>query len=173
MNWEKLIIIVEIVGVIAIIATLYYLAKQIKENSKISAAAARQSISESLLSNTIAYFGDSEFRRVFNKHLKNEELDRDELLYLETYSYFFFRNYENIHYQFRAKMLSPEDWAAFRKNLKALCQTPALQNFWKRESENFNISFVNVVNQIFEELKSGDTLMPDALFHPEKSPEKG
>lgn len=171
MNWEITIAIVEIVGVIAVILTLVYLAKQIKDNTRISAAASRQSISESLLSNTISFFSDPEFRRIFNKHLHDKNLDEDELLYIETYSYFFFRNFENIHYQFRVKMLSIEDWTAYRKNLKALCQTPALRNFWNRESENFNKSFHSEVRQILDEIEVGEPLMPKALFHPKKSTE--
>ncbi|WP_258104176.1 hypothetical protein [Marinoscillum sp. MHG1-6] len=158
--------IVELVSAIAVIWTLIYLAKQIKDSTNIAASNARQAISESLLSNTITYFSDSEFRSIFNKHLKGEELKTEQILYLATYSYFFFRSYENIHYQYRNKLVSTEDWGAFRTNLKALCQTPALRDFWKRENQNFNKSFQAEVSKIFQELNEEPTLMPDALFQP-------
>jgi len=166
MDWEFIKLILEIVGTIALIATLIYLAKQVKDNTRIAAANSRQSISDSYLENTITYFSDIEFRKTFNKHLKGQKLDPEELLYLDTYCYFFFRSFENIHYQFRSKLVSKEDWAAYRTNLKGICQAPALQNFWNRESENFNRSFHQEVNKIFTELESEPKLMPDALFHP-------
>ena len=140
MDWEYVKLILEIIGTIAIIVTLIYLAIQIRDNTRIAAANARQSISESLLGNTITYFSDLEFRKTFN-----------------------------IHYQFRNNLVSNEDWAAFRRNLKALCQTPALRNFWNRESDNFNKSFHGEVSKIFSELEHEPKLMPDALFQPKNN----
>jgi len=171
MKLELISVTIQIIGVIGVILTLIYLAKQVKDNTRISAATIRQSISESMLSNVISFFSDQNFRKLFNKHLENKTLDPEELIYIEVFGYYFFRNFENIHYQFRAKMLSKEDWLAFRKNLKALCQIPALREFWKKEHENFNHSFLNEVNQILKELTEEPTLMPDAIFQPKNKPE--
>ena len=168
MNMEMIKMVLEITGTIAIIITLIYLAIQIRDNTRIAAANARQSISESLIAHSITFFSDHKFRKTFNKHLDGEELNPEQMLYLETYAYFFFRNFENIHYQFRRNFVSKEDWTAYRKNLKALCQTPAIQNFWNRESENFNQSFYKEVTNVFAELANEPTLMPDALFQPKK-----
>lgn len=170
MNFDILQLTLEAVGAIAVILTLIYLAKQIQNSTNIAASNARQAISESLLSNTITYFSDPEFRKIFNLHLKGEELEPDQNLYLETYSYFFFRSYENIHYQFRNKLVSIEDWGAYRTNLKALCQTPGLRNFWNREVANFNKSFRDEVTLILQELDNEPSLMPDALFQPRNKP---
>ena len=166
---ELALVIIETAGAIGVILTLIYLSKQVRDNTRISAAATRQSISETLLSNSNSFFSDSDFRKIFKKHLNNEALNAEELIYIETFGYSSFRNFENIHSQYKMKMLSKEDWETFRKNLKALCQTPALKNFWNRESENFNQSFFKEVQQILKELKTEPPLMPEALFQPKKN----
>ena len=168
MNWEIIRIVIDLSGLIAILLTLVYLAKQIRDNTRIAGASARQAISDSLMHYQISYFTDEKFRVIFNDHLKNKPLNAEDMLYLETYSYFYMRSYENIFYQFRKKLISQEDWAAYRTNLKALCQIPAIINFWKREKENFSKTFIEMVDSILDELKKGPGLMPDALFQPKE-----
>lgn len=80
------LIIIETAGVIAFIFSLIYLARQVRDNTRISSTTTRQSIQDSLTNLTISFWGDSDFRKIFNKHLFNEELNSEQLLYLESFS---------------------------------------------------------------------------------------
>ena len=46
MNWDAVSAIAEIVGVVGVIVSLIYVAKQLKENTNVSRSQSRQSISE-------------------------------------------------------------------------------------------------------------------------------
>jgi heme/copper-type cytochrome/quinol oxidase subunit 1 len=120
MNWEAIAAIGELIGAVAVVVTLIYLAAQIRHNTKTTKAATRQAISDSAITPAQNFFTDSEFRKALNENINGKELNPDQFLYLQAYCYTNFRVWENIHYQYRAGMLSDEELASFRKNLKAI-----------------------------------------------------
>ena len=167
MNWEAVGAIGEIVGAIAVVLTLGYLAVQIRYSAKASMSATRQAISDTIISPSMNFVQNSEFRHAFNAHINGEELDSDQILQLEAYCYINLRMWENIHYQYRSGMLSDSEWAAFRRNLKAFSQVPMMRGNWERESDVYTDEFQEEMESIFHELDTEPRMVPRSIIHPE------
>ena len=116
MNWEAIGAISEILGAVAVVATLVYLSAQIRQSTKVARSAARQAIADAstgLASDLIT--GD--LVQLLQKHIDGESLKQYELLRLHASCYKDLHVYENIYFQFRDDMLSIDEWTSYRENL--------------------------------------------------------
>jgi len=165
-NWDAIGAIGEIIGALAVVATLGYLAVQIRQNTKTARSAARQAISDAATLPAQNFFGDANFRKAFNAHVNGEEVDEDQMLHLQSYCYINFRLWENIHYQYRSGMLTADEWDSFRRNLKAISQIPIWQDYWEREGDVYTDSFRAEMNSILGEIADEPRSLPKSVIHP-------
>ena len=166
-NWGAIGAVGEILGAIAVFASLIYLAVQIRQNTQTTRSAARQAISESVMALPMNFIQTDEFVKAFNAKVHGEQLDRDQALKLEAFSYLTLRSWENIHYQYRSGMLDDEEWRSFRYNLKSLLQMPMHQEYWAREGAIFTDAFRNEIETIYEELSVEPRHLTDSLIFPQ------
>jgi predicted small secreted protein len=87
MNWDALGAIGEIIGAIAVLATLYYLAAQIKmqnreleKSNKNVTAQLSFDINNMLINNNDALMRDKEFVQIYQKGISNQLLDEIEAI---------------------------------------------------------------------------------------------
>ena len=127
----------EIVGGIGVIASLMYLAIQIRKNDKSTRAATTQALlgrsTEMIMQQTYSGFDPESASR----------------LQLENLFFGIISHMNNAHYQRSIGILDDEAWAMFDSRLKRLVQS--LDNFedwWERYRGDFTPSFVDYVNEI-------------------------
>ena len=156
MNWEAISAIGEIIGALAVVITLIYLARQIKDNTRVARSATRQSIAETTMSIADDMIGDRELAKVFLKDIQNADLDAAERLQIFARAYKGMRNYENIHYQFLTGMLSENEWLGFRSNLKANFEWASMRAYWDNEKQYYSAPFQKEVVGIIEELSESN-----------------
>lgn len=154
MNWEAISAVAEIVGVIAVVASLGYVSVQIRQNTKVARAATRQAISESTENLTSDIISNGEIAEIFVKHMNGEELNAVENLRLQARCYRDMAHWENIHYQFVEGMVLDDQWIGFRKNLAALLAIDVYREYWEHESFHYSDAFQAEVDSIFEESKT-------------------
>ena len=153
MNWEAIGAIGEIVGATAVVATLVYLAIQIRQNTKVARSATRQAIAEMTINLNSDLIGDQSLGQSFLKDPESEPVEDGERLRLMARSYRLMRNWENIHYQYLTGMLSEDEWRGFRLNLKACLQWDSTNEYWRNERQFFAETFQAEVAQIQQELQ--------------------
>jgi len=151
-TWEAIGTIAEIVGVIAVIATLVYLAIQVKDNTRVARSATRQAIAETTMSIGRDLVENKELAEIFLKDLREQDLDPVDQLRLYSRSYVGMRNWENIHYQYLSGMLSDDEWRGFRKNLKAIFEWKSAGTYWENESQYYSETFQKEILNIRKEL---------------------
>ena len=154
----------EIVGAIAVVVTLLYLATQIRENTRSSRSATRQSIVESVIATNMIWTQSESFCQVFQDHIDGKEIAPHQYLRLSGYCYVCLRNWENVHFQYRSDMLSDEEWHGFRQNLKALLQLKVFEDFWTREREVFSQAFRREVEGLLDEIPASPILQDSPVF---------
>ena len=142
MNWEAIGAIGEIVGGVGVIATLIYLAVQIRQNTRSVEAATYQSVAESL--------ADASYRLIGAPSSPRDRL----LLFIGT-----IRRYENLHFQVRRGKLLPSDVEGFVTSLVAYLNVPHEDGFeprklWAGTRSIFHPAFVAFVEN--EVLSRGD-----------------
>ena len=101
MNWEAIGAIGEVLGAVGVIASLIYLAIQVRQNTRSVEAATYQSVAESM--------ADSCFRLVGSQ---TSDLTDRVLLFLGS-----IRRYENLYFQVRRGHLRTEDVEGFINSL--------------------------------------------------------
>jgi len=74
MNWEAIGAMGEIVGAAAVVATLGYLAVQIRHSTKVARSATRQSIVEMTMSTARDIVSDGELAELLIRDMRGEEL---------------------------------------------------------------------------------------------------
>jgi hypothetical protein len=154
MNWDAISTIAEIIGVLAVVASLGYVSVQIRQNTQVARAATRQAISESTEALTSDLINNAEIAEIFVKHMNGEELSPVENLRLQARCYRDMAHWENIHYQFAEGMVSHDQWLGFRKNLAALLAIGAYREYWEHESFHYSNAFQAEVASIYEESKT-------------------
>jgi hypothetical protein len=134
MNWEAIGAIGEVVGAAGVIASLIYLAAQIRQNTRSVEAAAYQSVAEGL--------ADAAFRLVGRG---SSDPGDGLLLFVGT-----IRRYENLYFQVRRGHLRTEDVEGFITSLVAVLRPGGTlfggtDDIWPLASSMFHPEFVAFV----------------------------
>ena len=149
MNWDAIGAVGEVVGAAGVIASLIYLAVQIRQNTRSVEAATYQSVADSL--------ADAAYRLV---GAPSDPFDRL-LLFVGT-----IRRYENLHFQVRRGNLLASDVEGFMNSLATFLHVPNGDGFlpselWAGTRSIFHPEFVAFVESEalprsgdFEELKA-------------------
>ena len=168
MNWEAISTVSEVIGAIAVVVSLIYLAVQIRQNTHMSKSATRQAIADAIARPPSDFFTDADFTRNFLRHLEGESLDTDQVLQLQAYCYVTLRTWENVHYQYRSGMLNEDEWKALQHNVKALLQVPIWRDYWERERDIYSSPFRREIDALLAELADESPVMPKSMIHPQQ-----
>jgi len=150
----------DFIGGIAVVATLLYLAVQIRQNSQSVKSASAQAMLDSL-SRTLNSIGASpEASRVFTKgQLRPDDLTEDEASQFAHLILGWFRVVEQAFYQNRTGGLDAKLWNGYVAQLSSLMQSPGVQRWWSVRRPLFHPEF-----QSFIENLSVDGTVPSATI---------
>lgn len=154
MNWDAIGAIGEIIGALAVILSLLYLALQIKNQNRESKFAAMHEISVGFR-DAISKFSDESMASIIVKANSNyEDLSDDEAMRLLILSGQFFRAFEEAFIQYQEGRLDDRNWKAIKKYYINIMSANALRNIWEIRKEFLDDEFVKFVdNQSFHDYK--------------------
>jgi hypothetical protein len=151
MNLENIVLISELLASIAVILTLVYLAKQVKESTRVNRAASRHSLSEfaleiskfraehsdrwaKVMQEADLTIGDIEFRNWNHMQL---------LLHAETY-----------FYHHKLKLMPHNHWKNYAKFIRVALDSPGFEDYWNDVGFAFSEDFYEWMNKVFSESKA-------------------
>jgi hypothetical protein len=143
MSLEDLGNIGEFVAAIGVIASLIYLAVQIRQNTSSVRASTFHETASRAAELTRAIAEQKELPRILRTGLGGlEQLEDDDdrlrfMMLLTTV----FRQYEDLLFQYRAGTLSSESWDAWRYSLRGYFSNPGFPPFWDLRRLAFTESF--------------------------------
>ena len=154
MNWEAIGTIAEVVGAIAVVLSLIYVATQIKQNTAAARAGSINQINSQYgaLMSQIAMNGD--LARIYRKATDGEELEPDESVRYTAYLSAFFAFLEEIFLLHRSGIygenLGDGDAIEFlAPTVRRLLASSAAVHWWKEESRNLYVAeLCDSVNRI-------------------------
>lgn len=154
MNWEAMGTIAEVVGAIAVVLSLIYVATQIKQNTAASRAQSINQINSQYgaLMSQIAMNAD--LAHIYRKATDGEELDPEESVRYTAYLSAFFAYIEEFFLLHRSGVyeenLGDSDAVEFfAPTVRRLLASPAAVHWWKKESRNIYVAeFCDSVNRI-------------------------
>jgi hypothetical protein len=130
MNWDAIGAVGELIGAIAVVITLVYLAIQIRQNTKTVRASTYQSVAEAL--------ADGSYKLVGHFDTDTDKV----LLFVGT-----LRRYENLHFQLRQGNIAEEDAETFYNSLAIVLRDERWEGYWPTCREMFSRSFVEHIEE--------------------------
>ena len=148
MGWDAIGAIAELIGALAVVATLLYLAAQIRQNTTSIRAATFQNIIGSATAFNESLSRDPDLIRIFRAGLA----DFGSLGEMDAARFHFqllslVRRAENFHYQSRMGLLEDDAWQGLRTSLLELIGSPGARVWWKKNTGLFNPDFGVFVEQ--------------------------
>jgi len=144
-DWTKCSAVAEIVGAIAIVITLLYLATQTKQNTAAIAASVRQ---EMFANDQATLSKEMEFRscqvEASNTWSSPECLEVSFLIFL--------RSRENNWLQYRDGVIDEDTYESYNKVLGRALSDPSSDELWPRLSRDLSQAFVEYANQLRAEV---------------------
>jgi hypothetical protein len=142
MNWEALGAIGEIVGAVAVVVTIAYLAVQIRQNTRSVRASMYQSLVESVVNFNTAFTQDPELAQAYLKGLEDldglSEADRTRVAFA-LFSQF--QMFQSMFYQRRLFTIEPDYWESWRALILSYYARPGVQQWWQVRREVFSKDF--------------------------------
>jgi len=152
MNWDAIGAIGEVVGALAVVLTLAYLAVQIRQNTKSVRSAAIDNSITTITTARQAVFENAEVSDIYNRGLQNHEnLDEVELLRFRLTMQNALWGIWNTYAQGELTGLSRGVWEAQKPFVLRVLLTPGGAWFWATYRNEFEQSFVVEIDRIISE----------------------
>lgn len=134
MNIQDLGAIGEIVGAVAVVVTLVYLARQIRQNNELLRSGSRQALVGNDVTSLAANLQNSD---VFAKYVSGLKLTAEDQLRLSFMFSLDLRNREFEYFQYRNGLLDKETWLSYRRVILINHSSKLGRQWWDRIGRRF------------------------------------
>ncbi len=144
-NWEAIGAVGEVVGALAVVVSIVYLAIQIRQSGRIGRFTAHQNLTESLSSIIEPFYSDAQLSRIWQladdapEQMTPEQRERFGIVL-----YSVFGNFYNAH------LLAEVDPGLSRQFVRMMDRflvRKGVQAWWERQGKNFDKEFSSVVDE--------------------------
>jgi hypothetical protein len=146
LNWEAIGAIGQIVGAIAVVVSLIYLAREIRSNAR-SARMASVGTLNRLLGQVATH---PHLAEVWNRGIRDwDSLEGPDRHTFNSFSLQLFHIFKELYYQQREGHLDPRLWHEVEAPMRdVINRFPGIQAWWRQTSDWFSGEFVTYVNQL-------------------------
>ncbi len=156
MSWEAAGAIGEIVGALAVVATLAYLATQIRQSNRSARIAARLETTRQYTDFIDGLLVNPGLAQVFRRGSAGEALDdSDEEIFRRLMSKCFWY-FSAHHFQYSQDALTETDWHQSRMLIARISSRPGVKAWWGENKADFSPQFVAFMDsEIFDAGRAG------------------
>ena len=149
MNWDAIGAIGELIGALAVVITLAYLAVQIRQNSKALHSSTRFEIAKTQMDINFLLAQNPDLAVASYGILQGKEgiSEKDQLAAGQFISGMF-RTFENQFYAYREGNFSEGVWGGYRRNIAWNAGQPKFLEFWKERRPLFSEDFAEFVDSL-------------------------
>lgn len=152
MDWEALGAVADLISALGVIASLFYVAHQIRRNSTALEAATNQAISDSAQNRLLALAQSPDLAEAWAKAVSSQdELSRRERAQVEFFVRATFRGIENAYVQHRQGLISQESWHGQEQLLRNFLRIPHLKRWWPGDRRQYEHTFAEYIDGIVSE----------------------
>ena len=157
MTLEQLANLGELIGGLAVVASLIYLAIQVRQNTA-NVRSATLAANTDIWASMLAQFAQPEFNEAYILGSSGKpDLKPHQLLQFYLISRAIFVAFENQHYQFLKGTLDEEIYLGYERSTRnQILSLPGFQAYWHANSEEFSPEFVSRVNELIREVTDSD-----------------
>ena len=141
MNWDAIGAIAELFGAFGVIASLIYLAAQIRQNTESVRMTSHHGVAVQFNQSNLVGVQDPELSDLVTRGIRGDSsLSEAERFRFEGYVGSIFRTYEELYQLHRKGLADQELWDSRERNMMRWLSSPAVRSWWASERSNFFIA---------------------------------
>lgn len=149
MNWDAVSAIGELVGALAVVVSVLYLAFQVRGQVREAQLAAIHEVSEGFREGIAATFMDPHLSDLFARGKDDVGvLDEPERIQFIAFIQRNYRVWEDAFYQYKAGRLDEPHWRSMERQYSALLSWPGVRRVWSMRREYFTPDFMRYVDSL-------------------------
>jgi len=149
MNWDAISAVSQLVGSIAVVVSVLYLAVQLRSSTRVARVAAMDAAAAALRDVTKPFMENAELARIWRTGLENlETLSPDEQARFFHAAHQFLKALETIHYHYVYGLLDPQLWAGWRDLLHHYIACPGIRFYLTRLNAVFSERFRKFISEL-------------------------
>jgi len=150
-NWDAVGAIGEVLGSLAVICSIFYLAVQVRHATGVAKASTQQSAAQMSIDTLVATLDSQVLSKASRKATSGEELDPEELSNYQRWVWARMRVAENAYYQYRQGLLDSDEWLSHSASILAHVGPGAtVEPYWPRVSFSYSGGFTEEVGRILD-----------------------
>ncbi len=155
MNWDAIGAGAELLGAIATVSTLAYLALQIRQGNKMARFSAATTRVEQRVQLAAFLAQTPEINRIFWTGLETpDSLSPADYHYFEAIFSTVLVSYETSFYLQKEDALFVEEWEVTLRNLAWLVSTPCFERFWSSWKRSYATNYASLIDSLMDRTKT-------------------
>ena len=152
MNYERWKDIADLIGTVAIVASLIFVGLELKQSRQIAVADVYQQRTAMNIELINSRFTPEQIRPIFDKAYFGDEPLTPRESYLLNYSLHPFVAYwENNHFQFELGLLPEEQWVSSKESMRGMAMNPGFADWWAENKSAYRQSFVEEFDNVLSD----------------------
>jgi hypothetical protein len=152
MNSEKTRLVVEIVGIVAIVASLIFVGLQMRQTHEIALVTLTQMRSDASRELAVAQIGSEPLLAIDAKIEAGEDLTPYETMTRSLLPFIFFNQFENSPFLHTEGYITDEQWQSDLVAIRYFTKTqPSYAQYWADQKMIFRASFVEEIDRSLSE----------------------
>jgi hypothetical protein len=149
MNWEAISAISQMVGSIAVVFSVLYLAIQVHRSTRVAKLAAQDAAATALRDVTKPFAENAELARIWRLGLENlQALSAEDQARFFHSTYQFLKAYETIHFHHVYGLMDEQIWRGWRSLLEHYIASPGIEHYWRLRHDLFSMRFQKFIDTL-------------------------
>jgi hypothetical protein len=146
MNWDAISAVSQMIGSIAVVVSVLYLAVQLRSSTRVARVAAMDAAAAALRDVTKPFMENAELGRVWRIGLENlDALSPEDQARFFHAAHQFLKALETIHYHYVYGLLDPQLWEGWKELLHHYIASPGIHYYLSLRGTVFSERFRNFI----------------------------
>jgi hypothetical protein len=149
MNWDAISAISQLIGSVAVVLSVLYLALQVHRSTRVARLSTQDAAATALRDVTKPFMENPELERIWRVGLEDlGALNIQERTRFFHATYQWLKAFETIHFHYVYGLMDEQLWEAWHGLLRHYVAAPGIAYYWKLRPEVFSERFRNFVNSL-------------------------
>ncbi len=149
MNWEAISAISQMVGSVAVVFSVLYLAMQVHRSNRVAKLAAQDAAATALRDVTKPFAENAELARIWRLGLEDlHALSAEDQARFFHSTYQFLKAYETIHFHHVYGLMDEQIWQGWCALLQHYIASPGIEHYWRLRHDLFSMRFQKFIETL-------------------------
>src|SRR5947209_4292300 len=149
MNWDAISAVSQLIGSIAVVFSVLYLAIQVHRSTRVAKVAAQDAAAAAVRDVTNTFMENADMARIWRTGLENlDALSAEEQARFFHAAHQFLKALETIHFHHANRLMDEQLWLGWQEMLRHYIVAPGIAHYWNLRRELFSERFRKFVSRL-------------------------